>query len=233
MKTDSTLIKEKPEVIEKGYNESDFGETYWTIPQPNGTPPRMQRNADPLICYVKDIFGIFNMDKNYTVIDIGAGAGNVVRDFRAAGFITNGCEFSASGRKIAEEKFGIELDYCDLREKLPYRNNEFDWAMAIGLLTMIPKRFLDNAIQEIFRVVRFGVIINIQSFNFEDQLQSHNLLHISGMTTKEWWRLLHANSIVDITSIIPQQKDRYKMATENEFAGLFIKKQNLIELMGV
>jgi len=191
----------------------------------------MERNAHPLICYMKDIFNIFDVNKNSKVIDIGAGAGNVVRDFRAAGFTIEGCEFSASGRKIAKEQFNIDLDYCDLRKTLPYKTDYFDWGMAIGLITMIPKPFLHNAIQEIFRVVKYGVVINVQSFNFTEQSQSHNLLHLTGMSTKEWWWALYLHDIIDITSIIPQQKRKYGMAIENEFAGLFIKKQNLAELM--
>jgi SAM-dependent methyltransferase len=233
MKKDSTLALNNPEIVNNGYDENDFDEAYWTSPQADGAPPRMYRDSTFLIKYFQDVTSIFrNPICVESVVDIGAGAGNVVNDFRKAGFKISGCEFSSSGRKIAKEHFSVDLDFCDLRGKLPYETNQFDWGMAIGLITMIPKQFLDNAIREIFRVVKLGVIVNVQSFDFHNQELTHNLLHLSGMTTKEWWQTFKNNGIVDLTSIIPPQKQKYGIGITNEFCGLFVKQQNLKKLMG-
>ena len=210
----------------QGYNENDFTKDYWLAILVPGTA-RINRGYGSTINYWKDLFKRANIQGK--LLDVGAGTGNVVKGLLKLGIDAKGCEFSSSGRKLAGERFNILLKECDLRKELPYENEEFNWSMCIGVLSMIPKGSMKNAISEILRVTKYGVLIHVLTkvvnTNVKDGYYGKNPHHITSMTSQEYWKLLNECGAFDWTSIQPPQKVAYGIGIRDEFTGLFSKRK--------
>ena len=204
----------------KGYEEEHFMDKYWTHASA-GNAPRIARRNPNLVMYFKTLFDITGL--RGSILDIGAGGGNAIHDLREefTDLSVEGCEFSSSGRKLAKEYYDIDLKPCDLREKLLYEDNEFDWGICIGVLSMIPKHLMANALSEIMRILRYSVIINVTTVISASQFD--NPYHVTAMSTPEYWSLIHKLGGLDWTSILPPQKRDFGIGVGGEFAGLFSK----------
>jgi len=214
------LISKKRET---GYDESAFAEEYWTAKPTTKHLARIDKDASQLINYFNVLFGI--MGHKGTILDVGAGAGSNVSQMKRAGFDTQGCEFSASGRKLAKERFGIEMPYCDLRDKLPYEDNAFDWAYCVGVLSMIPIDKMEHAVKEIFRVIKKGVLINVETAVIITKSEKTyvNPHHLTALPAIEYWKIFKKCKLIDATAILPPQKLKFGIGLVNEFSGLFLK----------
>lgn len=216
-------VKEKNIIIEKmGYDEDKFSEDYWLYSD-GVHPARIDKSAHQLIVYFEDVFKITNQN-NFLIGDIGAGAGNMVNQFIQAGYNSEGCEYSESGRRIAKERFNINLKECDLRSKLKYNKDHFDWIYCVGVLSMIPDDFMENAIRELFRITKYGVLINVGATianNKKDR--KGNPHHLTPINRSEMWKLINKVGGYDWTSILPPQKGKYGIGVADEFSGLFGK----------
>lgn len=216
------LINKKESIIEDGYDETDFTEEYWTKAIHTA---RFERNPNNIIKYFKDLFTITQHPGS--IIDISAGAGNGVNGFRLAGFDAYGCEFSSSGRKVAKEKFEIVLDPCDLRTKLPYETDQFDWGCCYASLSMIPRNFMYNAISEILRIVKYGVMINVCTEiakTSASDMYYPNPHHLTDMSTIDYWKIFYECGAIEWTSILSPSNKNYGIGVTNvEFCGLFSK----------
>lgn len=216
MGTNSKPIAEKThEVIANGYDESAFAGNYWLTPDAGGER-RIDRSAGALIGYTNRLIGLGALPKTPKVLDISAGPGMIVHQFRQSGFDCEGCEFSESGRRIAKAEFGIELLDADLRSRLPYEDGSFDFAMCVGVLTMIPVKHLLNALSEIRRVLSHGGIVHLHLMN--PSTVSHEP-HITNLPMTEWWRLANQAGLVDMTSLWPPQREG--IGVYNEFSGIW------------
>lgn len=204
-----------PDVVENGYDESAFAENYWLIPDVCGHR-RIDRCAGSLLRYVGRLIEIDVIPKRPRILDIGAGPGMIVHQFRNAGFECEGCEFSESGRRIARSEFGIELLHGDLRSKLPYEDGSFDFAMCVGVLTMIPVNCMRNALGEIRRILADDGVVHLNLLN---PCNSANEPHITSLPIKEWWRLVQQAGLVDKTSIWPPQREG--IGAGREFSGIW------------
>lgn len=212
-------------IVDTGYNENDFGENYWI--GKIGDTPRVDRSPDIIIKYFIDLFKKLGIDKPGKFIDICAGAGNVVNGFRNRGIDAHGCEFSSAGRKVAKDRFGITLDACDLRGPLKYKTDEFEWGCCIAALSMIPKHLMANAIGEILRVVKYGVLIHVATSAGENKegvlVNPH---HLTGMTCDEYKKIINDHGAHDWTLKHPPQAPCYGIGVNGEFTGLFLKIEN-------
>lgn len=212
----SKPIHEKTaEIIVGGYDESAYAESYWLEPDVRGCR-RIDRSAASLISLVERLREIKALPHNPRILDIGAGPGMVVHQFREAGFECEGCEFSESGRRIAKATFGIDLLYGDLRESLPYKDGEFDFAMCVGVMTMIPERSVLNAFREIRRVVATEGIVHLHLMNPNPAFIEP---HITNLPVKKWWDLARKAELIDATSLWPPQREG--IGVLNEFSGIF------------
>lgn len=239
-KNEIAMLMKKKDVIDTGYDETDFGKFYW-LDKPNlASRARIERDAGAVIKYWHDIFEIKGL-KRGSIIDVGAGAGSIVKDLKDAGFDAHGCEFSSSGREIAKARFDIDLSECDLRQRLPYVDNEFDWSICLGVLSMIPKCDMANAISEILRITKYGTLILVltiasdvlklasDKFVSSDRGLLLNPHHLTAMSSMEYWGII-VNTLggYDWTSIRPPQGQRYGMGiSRHEFCGLFSKSRAL------
>lgn len=219
--------KEGNKDIEKnGYEEEVFDDNYWLYSD-GVHPARINKSAKQLIRYFDDLFEMTLLKVNpkgtFTIGDIGAGAGNMVYQLHSAGFKTDGCEFSESGKRLAKERFNINLEHCDLRSVLPYEDDHFDWTFCVGVLSMIPKKDMGNAIQEILRVTRYGALINVGTsigYNRVDRIGNPH--HLTPISPSVMWSIINEIGF-DWTSILPPQKSKYGIGVADEFSGLFSK----------
>lgn len=231
-----SMLKKKRTIVDIGYDETDFTDEYWTQGGDFGVhfTPRIERTNDNIIKYFDDLIANFNMNKNnIKILDVGAGAGNMVNHFNNFGFNAYGCEYSASGRRLAKERFDVDLEICDLRNSLPYEDNSFDFGMCIGVLSMIPKDSMQNAISEIMRVIRYAVLVSIGTFENPNACEKDknfmNPHHLTNLPAMEYYHIFNKAGAVDITSIQPPQKKFYGIGTATEFCGIFANK-NTMEL---
>lgn len=223
------MIAKKEGLIDKGYAESDFRREYWLgtseVLEGMGFVPRVRRDQGSLVKYYRDLLQLCNRE-GASILDVGAGAGATVNGFREAGFTAEGCEFSSSGREVALEEFGIELKTCDLRAELPYENDEFDFSLCLGVLSMVPEKYMENALLEILRVTKYAVMVNIGT-HFRElmkaDLTTNNRHHITNLARATYWELFSRCGAVDITSFLPPQKNTYGIGVGSEFCGLFAK----------
>ena len=217
-----TIKNENPDIARIGYDENVFDDDYWLYDD-GVHQARIDKSAVQLICYFTDIFKMTGTDE-YTIGDIGAGAGSMVKQFHDVGLSAGGCEFSESGRRIAKEKFDINLGDCDLRTRLEYPDNHFDWTYCVGVLSMIPDDFMENAIKELLRVTKYGVLINVGSIIGNNKVDRRgNPHHLTPVNRADMWKLVHNAGGYDWTSIQPPQKCRYGIGMNDEFAGLISK----------
>jgi SAM-dependent methyltransferase len=217
--THSKPIAEKSEnVIANGYDESAFAENYWLTPDVGGGR-RIDRCAGALLRYVGRLIEIDALQKSPRILDISAGPGMMVHQFRNAGFECEGCEFSQSGIRIAKKEFGIDLLHGDLRSRLPYEDGTFDFAMCVGVLTMIPVNYVSNALSEIRRVLADGGIVHLHLMN--PNPVSHEP-HLTSLPMTEWWRLADQAGLVDKTSLWPPQREGIGVGAE--FSGIWGRK---------
>jgi len=177
------------DIRERGYDEHAFDTGYWLDNPLPGHPSRIQRCPQLLVTFTKSLITKQAIPKSPVICDIGAGAGVVVAALRAAGFSAVGCEYSASGRALAKQRFNVVLPSCDLRdEPLPFKDHLFDLAFSIGILTLIPRQFLPHALHETRRVIKPTGLLFVLLLN-PNVIPGHNPHHISGMPRSEWLAL--------------------------------------------
>ena len=210
------IVPKTDEIIASGYDESAFAENYWLTPDVKGHR-RIDRSAGSLLEYVRHLIFVGMLPENPRIVDIGAGAGGIVHQFRQAGFRCEGCEFSASGREIAKAQFNIDLLPCDLRDSLPYPNCTFDFAMCVGVLTMIPESHIIIAMRLTREILQYAGLAHLHVLNPRDVI---NEPHITRMESWRWGNQARKAGFVDVTSACPPQWFGIGM-NRGEFSGLF------------
>jgi hypothetical protein len=227
-----SLLLSKERHAEDGYPEQSFGDDYW-LASDGQSPARIDKSAAQIMRYFDRLFELTGpvddrMGKGLGICDIGAGAGNMVNEFRQAGYTAHGCEYSESGRRIAEQRFGIKLQPCDLRYRLSYIDNRFEWSYCVGVLSMIPEKDMQNALKEILRVTQYGVLINVYTEMGEMDLEDRmgNRHHLTVMSPARYHKIICTDlGYYDWTSVLPPQKRGIGIGVENEFCGLFSKQR--------
>lgn len=213
--------------IDNGYPQDMFDNAYWTYEDTTYPTARIDRSADLVILYFETLFSIVG-EKEPNIVDVGAGAGNFVNQFRKVKYNAVGCEYSESGRKLAKERFGVDLSYGDLRNKLPYETDQFNWAMCAGVLSMIPKQYMRNAISEILRITKYGVLLTVgTSVDVNAENRDGNRHHITAMSCSEYYKLItNECGGYDWTSILPPQNAAFGIGTNiDEYGGLISKSR--------
>jgi SAM-dependent methyltransferase len=212
--------KKKENFDKTGYPERTFNDDYWLFSDGN-SPARIDKSAHQLINYFSSLFDDFIGERIFSILDIGAGAGNMVQQFRDNGFKAEGCEFSESGKRIAKERFNIDLENCDLRNKLPYDDDQFDFSYCVGVLSMIPKDKMEKAISEIMRVTKYGFLLNIGTIvNDASSDRRGNPHHLTAMNNVDYWSIISKLNGYDWTSIQPPQKAKFGIGVAGEFCCL-------------
>lgn len=99
---------------------------------------------------IKDIIG--NIDgKN--ILDAGCGDGFFSNELKSMGANVKACDGSLEFINIAKSNYSdIDFKVCDLTEKLPYENSEFD--IVVSSLTLMDIDYLDKFFEESNRVLK-------------------------------------------------------------------------------
>ncbi len=226
---DTKMMFERETKVEEGYEEKDFVSDYWLF-EVDGMGARINKSADKISDYLLDLFSKFGVSG--TVLDIGAGSGNIVHQLREKGIDAYGCEYSSSGRALSKERYGLVFPECDLRKRLPYADDAFDWSICIGVLSMIPFKYIRNAVSEILRVTKFGTLINVQTAISKDPDSWCNPQHLTALSQIEYNSLFVSCGGHDLTSIQPPQKVKYGIGIIGEFSGL-LSKRSIQEILGM
>jgi len=216
-----SLLDRRVEAEAIGYDPHDFGEGYWTGGAEGER--RIDRPGNQLANYFTRLL---QMSGGGNVLDIGAGCGKQVFDLRQAGIDAYGCEFSVSGRHLAKERFGLELPFCDLRDKLPYDDDAFDWSYCVGVLSMIPLPLLVSALRECFRVTRYGCLLLVMTqVGMKEFVNPH---HILALPHGGWHKAIAEAGGYNHTHILTPSGPEFGMGVRPaEFIGLFSKAPKL------
>ena len=203
-----------------GYTAEDFGDDYWLTSTESGVA-RADRDGTQVATYFNTLFNLLPSTRG-PILDIGAGVGHLVFDMQQAGINASGCEFSPSGRRIATERFGIELSSCNLKDRLPYATDQFAWSYCNGVLSMIPHEFLAHAVSEILRVAKWGTLVMINTY-IGEQTEGYPH-HITGISSLDWWRIFKEAGAYDWTALLPPQRQPFGLGVATiDFAALFSK----------
>ena len=116
--------------------------------------------------------------ENPRTLDVGCGLGYVVRHLRNQGVEAHGCEFGDWTQKNAVVE-GIL--WADLTDFLPYEDASFDLVSCLGVLSQFPQKFALRAVNELKRVSRGFLWVNIQCE--KNKLQEHH----RNIKEKDFW----------------------------------------------
>lgn len=102
-------------------------------------------------------YAIAKKVKAKSILDVGCGRGFVVRHLRKLSMKAEGCEYGTEAVKhsVCDSVWG------DLTGKLPYKDNEFDMATSLGVLSHLPEEYIPNALAELSRVSAKALWTNI------------------------------------------------------------------------
>jgi 2-polyprenyl-3-methyl-5-hydroxy-6-metoxy-1,4-benzoquinol methylase len=117
------------------------------------------------------------------VIDCGCGGGEYVRVLAAAGADCVGFEYQ--GEKLAKAaRPGVKLAVADI-ERLPVGSERFDVALVNEVLEHVPDE--DQALREVFRVLRPGGLLLLFSPNRLYPFETHGVFTHDGRRVSHAW----------------------------------------------
>lgn len=145
---------------------------------------------EPVIPTFKDYY---NLDSNYSILDIGCAKGFMLYDFSRLipGIGLKGIDIS----KYAIENCMPEIkDFLQVGNAtdLPFDDNAFDISISITTLHNLEGRDLERALKEISRVSNHGSFITIDAYRNEEEKQlmyAWNLTAKTILHTEDWKEL--------------------------------------------
>lgn len=213
--------KKTPDIIQNGYNPEDFGEKYWMAPNRVGRR-RIDRDAHSLRQYVSALVKDNLLPSNPRICDVSCGPGNMMVDFHKHGFRIMGCEFSEAARRLGLEHFDLKIPFGDLRAKLPFDDNSFDFVYCIGVMTMIPLKDVPNACRELNRIMAPGGLLHILLINpGQTGPRAGNEPHLTTLPHSDWNQHFIDAGLQDNTHVMPPQRFGIGIQKEWDFAKLY------------
>ena len=80
------------------------------------------------------------------VVDLGAGTGAHVAEFEQRGIACTGYEYSATARRIAAERLGVQVRPFDLTEPEPWDGERYDLAVSLEVGEHLPPALGDKLV---------------------------------------------------------------------------------------
>ena len=93
---------------------------------------------------------------NKKILDIGCGNGRFFELFFSKGYDVTGVDFSKSLIRQAKERYPYAKVMLTMSEKLPFKNNSFDYIFLLLLLSHTDYRSFKKTISEAGRIVKNG-----------------------------------------------------------------------------
>lgn len=103
------------------------------------------------------------------ILDLGCGNCRNLLFFAKEGFDCYGVDFSQNmlnyGKEFAKKNnFNVKLKKAQL-EKIPFKNNNFDYLLSIATLHHLNKENQEDAVKEMYRILRVGGIAIVSVWN--------------------------------------------------------------------
>ena len=113
-----------------------------------------------------------NFKKGSTILDLGCGAGRHLKFLAENGFECYGVDYSENGVKasellLLEHKLKANLQVASAH-KLPFESDFFDGILCYGILLYNPKEVIEEAIKEMYRVLKKGSKVYLHLRGTED-----------------------------------------------------------------
>lgn len=113
--------------------------------------------------------------KKGKILEIGCGNCRNLKDFAKAGFVCYGIDFSRKMLKFARlycKKYGFKVILKKAKvESLPFKNNTFDYLLAIAILHHLKPRQQIKAVKEMYRVLKDDGLALISVWNKKSKLK--------------------------------------------------------------
>ena len=142
---------------------------------------------------VKDFIDYFKLNENSSILDIGAGKGFMVKDFKDA--LPN-----ARVLGIDISKYSVDNSMPEIKEfmsvgnanNLEYEDNSFDLVISINTIHNLPLDECKYSLKEISRVSKKDSFIIVDSWNNAEEemrMKSWNLTALTYMSATDWINL--------------------------------------------
>ena len=142
---------------------------------------------------VKDFIDYFKLNENSSILDIGAGKGFMVKDFKDA--LPN-----ARVLGIDISKYSVDNSMPEIKEfmsvgnanNLEYEDNSFDLVISINTIHNLPLDECKHSLKEISRVSKKDSFIIVDSWNNAEEemrMKSWNLTALTYMSATDWINL--------------------------------------------
>ena len=142
---------------------------------------------------VKDFIDYYNLDNNSSILDIGAGKGFMVKDFKDALPNANVLGIDISQYAVQNSMQEIK-DFMSVgnAKKLEFDDKSFDLVISINTIHNLPLDECKFSLKEISRVSKKHSFIVVDSWNNKDEefrMKSWNLTALTYMSADSWKKL--------------------------------------------
>ena len=163
------------EEFDRDYFESGTKSNYKGYPDPN-ILKMLQGKAD--------LIEKFFPSNRAVLLEVGCAKGFLVKMLREKGFKVFGIDISGYAIQNAEESIKSFVQIADIRERLPFKDNEFNGVLSVDVLEHIEEEKIGLVLKELKRVgqkqlhfVTFG-----EGLDPNDKDKTHKT-----MKPQEWW----------------------------------------------
>ena len=158
--------------------------------------------------FTKLIIKSLNPKPNRKLIDVGCGAGHLLKEFEKLNLRTYGIDISKRIIELARKNCKGELKIAD-GEKIPYKDNEFDYVVSIGCLEHYNNT--EKGIRELARILKpeglaliyvpnTFFIADVINVLFKGDIRKH-IQEVNKTQTKEAWKKLLRKNGLRIVSV--------------------------------
>jgi ubiquinone/menaquinone biosynthesis C-methylase UbiE len=142
---------------------------------------------------VKDFIDYYNLDNNSSILDIGAGKGFMIKDFKDALPDANvrGIDISQYAVQNSMQEIKDFMSVGDAK-KLEFDDKSFDLVISINTVHNLPLDECKFSLKEITRVSKKNSFIVVDSWNNKDEelrMKSWNLTALTYMSASSWEKL--------------------------------------------
>jgi len=141
------------------------------------------------------------------ILDLGCGSGRDLLFFSEMGYQIVGLDYSFNLLRLAKRFSRQPVIQADF-QALPFGNNVFDAAWAIGSLLHIPPRSINSALQQIRNVLKQGALFltSVKEGNGEhiDSMGRYNTFY----QDTEWHRILekHGFELIESETMVEHRR---------------------------
>jgi SAM-dependent methyltransferase len=140
--------------------------------------------------FAESLIKIYKLDNKSKVLDAGCGKGYVLYELKRIlpGLTISGFDISNHGLKNSKEEIKAYLFKHDIKEKFPFKKDEFDLVISLACLHNLQIQELEKSIAEIDRVGKKSYIM-VEGYRNNEELFNLQCWALTAETffhDKEW-----------------------------------------------